>query len=256
MPSRGSQPRTHRIVRRSVRTSSCRSHPHGEPGLPSSYRPAGRVRVPLHRFLEAALRPRYGRDRKPPHFGPRREIELHLGRNRDLWAEESIRRERLGIPAVADGQLAGLIEPDALLEQTCRRGARVKHDLHRLRRLLESRMEHPARPAGDRIEDPTRIAIERHVGREDAVHEQRTVSLVDRRQTLQAGGRLHVVGAGRALLRVGRLPVARPIGGREEIPPPPPPPPPPPNLSPPPKPVFLPPPPPPPGPPRPARPPH
>src|SRR5256886_14868282 len=94
----------------------------------------------------------HGRDGELPHIGRRREIELHLGRDRDLGTEESIRRKRLGIPAVANGQLPGLVEPDALLEQPRSQRSGVEDDLYRMRRVLYGRAERGAYPARDRVE--------------------------------------------------------------------------------------------------------
>ena len=84
----------------------------------------------------------------------------------------------------------------------------MEHDLHGMPRLLYGRAERGACPAGDRVEGPTHIGIERHSAPEDAIHEQRAVRSVDRRQALQAGGCLDVVDAERAVRRVVRLRVA------------------------------------------------
>src|SRR2546430_15261669 len=95
-----------------------------------------------------------------------RSIELHLTRQRHLGTEERVRRERRGIPAVARAQLPGRIEPDTLLDEArCGPGDRPEDHLHSLRRLLHGRVEHAARPAGDRPERATHIALERHVTR-------------------------------------------------------------------------------------------
>src|SRR3989454_6183350 len=84
-----------------------------------------------------------------------------------------------------------------------------------MRRLLYGRAERGACPAGDRVEGSTHIGIERHSAPEDAIHEQRAVRRVDRRQALQAGGRLDVVDAWRAVRRVVRLRVAPVTGWRQ-----------------------------------------
>src|SRR5439155_23342763 len=128
---------------------SLRAPARGEPAFPGSYRPARRVRVTLHRFLEAALRAGYGRDGKPPYLGRRPEIERHLGRDRYLGTEEGVRGECRGIPAVADRQVSGLVELDALLEEPRWRRAGVKHDLHRVCRRLQAHVEGAACPAGE-----------------------------------------------------------------------------------------------------------
>src|SRR5207247_7221879 len=96
-----------------------------------------------------------------------------------------------------------------LLEQPSRRRAGVKHDVYRVCRLRQGHLADAACPTGDRVEGSGRKAIERHVAREDAIHRQRAVGLIDRRQTLQPGSLLEVVDTWRAVRNMNRVQLAR-----------------------------------------------